>query len=58
MKIVKSRLRNKMRDDFLANTLVIYIQRQITKTYSVNEIIDNLIVLKSVKLYFDLKFML
>ena len=55
MKIVKKKLRNKMSDDFLANKLVIHVQRQIAKTYNVNEIIDNLNIpwLKSVELYFD-----
>ena len=44
-----------MSDDFLANSFVIYFQRQIAKTYSVNEIIDDLNVLwiKSIELYFD-----
>ena len=46
MKIVKTRLHNKMDNDFLVNNLVIYIQRQIAKTYSVNEIINNFKVLK------------
>ena len=55
MKIVNKGLRNKMGDDILADSLVIYIQRQIAKTYSINEIIDNLNViwLKSVEFYFD-----
>ena len=35
MKIVKTRRGNKMGDDFFANSLVIYIQREIVKTYSV-----------------------
>ena len=41
MKIVKTRLRNKMSDDFVADSLVIYIERQIAKTYTVIEIIDD-----------------
>ncbi|CAO2813828.1 unnamed protein product [Amaranthus hypochondriacus] len=46
MKIVKTRLCNKMSDDFLADSLVIYIERQIIKTYIVNEIIEDFKVLK------------
>ena len=46
MKIVKTRLRNKMSDDFLADSLVILIERQIAKTYIVNEIIEDFKELK------------
>ena len=46
MTIVKTRHRNKMDDDFLAHSLVIYISRTNKKTYSVNEIIDNFKMLK------------
>ena len=47
MKIVKTRLRNRMGNNFLIDSLVIYIKRQIAKTYSVNnEIIDNVKVPK------------
>ena len=35
-----------MSDDFLADSLVIYIERQIAKTYTVNEIIEDFKVLK------------
>ena len=37
MEIVKKRLGNKMGDDFLADSSIIYIQRQIEKTFSVND---------------------
>ena len=46
MRIVKTRLRNKMSDDFLTDSLVIYIERQILKIYTINEIIDEFKVLK------------
>ena len=47
MKIVKTRLLNRMVNNFLIDSLVIYIKRQIAKTYSVNnEIIDNVKVPK------------
>ena len=35
-----------MGDDFLAESSIIYIQRQIVKKYSVNDIIDNFKMLK------------
>ncbi|CAO2827456.1 unnamed protein product [Amaranthus hypochondriacus] len=39
-------LRNKMSGDFLADSLVIYIERQIANTYTANEIIEDFKVLK------------
>ncbi|XP_016185695.1 uncharacterized protein LOC107627370 [Arachis ipaensis] len=41
MKIVKTRLRSKMADEFLANNLVIYIEKEIAATFSTNSIIDD-----------------
>ncbi|XP_010667227.2 uncharacterized protein LOC104884300 [Beta vulgaris subsp. vulgaris] len=46
MKIMKTRLRNKMEDEFLADSLVIYIEREISKSYSTKSIIDDLKILK------------
>ncbi|XP_021845403.2 uncharacterized protein [Spinacia oleracea] len=40
MTIVKTRLRNKMDDDFLENCLIIYIEREIAKKFSVDSIIN------------------
>ncbi|XP_023753024.1 uncharacterized protein LOC111901409 [Lactuca sativa] len=40
MKIFKNRLRNKMSDDFLANNLVIYIEREIVENIDLNSVID------------------
>ncbi|GAV90632.1 LOW QUALITY PROTEIN: Dimer_Tnp_hAT domain-containing protein, partial [Cephalotus follicularis] len=41
MKIIKTRLRSKMEDDFLTNCLVVYIEQAITEKISVDNIIDD-----------------
>ena len=41
MRIVKTRLRNKMEDDFLTNSLIIYIEREIAEKLSIDSIIDD-----------------
>ncbi|CAI0548457.1 unnamed protein product, partial [Linum tenue] len=41
MKIVKNRLRNKMNDDFLADNLVIFIEREIAETFSLDAILSD-----------------
>ncbi|KAL4588442.1 hypothetical protein LXL04_001332 [Taraxacum kok-saghyz] len=41
MKIVKNRLRNKMDDDFLADNLVLYIEKDIAKIFSLDSILDD-----------------
>jgi len=41
MKIIKNRLRNKMEVGFLANTMIIYIERDIATRFSSNSIIEN-----------------
>ncbi|XP_061365769.1 uncharacterized protein LOC133309045 [Gastrolobium bilobum] len=46
MKIVKTRLRNKMEDDFLANNLVVYIEREIAKNFTTNSILEDFVNLK------------
>lgn len=40
MKIIKTKLRNKMKDDFLANYLVTYIKKENAKNFTVASIID------------------
>jgi hypothetical protein len=49
MKIVKTRLRNKMEDDFLANSLVIYIEREIVESFDLDLILDDFVLLKDRK---------
>ncbi|XP_021734874.1 uncharacterized protein LOC110701548 [Chenopodium quinoa] len=46
MKIMKTRLRNKMEDEFLADSLVISIERKISKSFSTKSIIDDFKLLK------------
>ncbi|XP_061357569.1 uncharacterized protein LOC133301876 [Gastrolobium bilobum] len=46
MKIVKTRLRNKMEDDFLANNLIVYIEREIAETFTTDSILEDFVSLK------------
>ena len=46
MKIVKTTLRNKMEDNFLADYLVIYIEKEIAEHFSMDKIIDDFNSLK------------
>jgi len=46
MKIFKNRLRNKMSDEFLANNLVIYVEREIADTFDSSSVIDEFKELK------------
>jgi hypothetical protein len=41
MNIVKTRLRNKIEDEFLIDSLMLYIERKIVVTFSTNSIIDD-----------------
>ncbi|XP_029148336.1 uncharacterized protein [Arachis hypogaea] len=47
MKIIKTRLRNKMEDDFLADSLVIYIEKEIAEKFSSDSIIEDFKSLKT-----------
>jgi hypothetical protein len=51
-KIVKTRLRNKVKDDFLANSLVLYIEREIVESFDLDSILDDLVLLKDRKVQF------
>ncbi|XP_071728969.1 uncharacterized protein [Rutidosis leptorrhynchoides] len=46
MKICKNRLRNKMSDDFLADNLVVYIEREIAEKFDSDSVIDDFKMLK------------
>ena len=41
MKIVKTRLRNRMEDDFLANYLIVYKKKEIAERFTIDMIIDD-----------------
>nr|GEY20352.1 hypothetical protein [Tanacetum cinerariifolium] len=49
MKICKTRLRNKMGDEFLADNLVVYIEKEIAEKFDSNSIIDEFKAVKSRK---------
>ena len=41
MKLVKTRLRNKMEDGFLRDFLIIYIEKEIAMEFTTDELIDD-----------------
>ena len=47
MKIVKNELRNKMEDEFLADCMVVYIERDIAENFDSDSIIDDFYSLKN-----------
>ncbi|XP_015969634.1 uncharacterized protein LOC107493071 [Arachis duranensis] len=51
MNIVKNRLRNKMKDEFLANCLLIYIEKKIAERFDTDSIIDEFYDMKNRRLY-------
>jgi hypothetical protein len=55
MNIVKTRLRNKMEDDFLTDSMLLYIEREITQLFSTDSIIDDFNNVKTRRLLFSLK---
>jgi hypothetical protein len=46
MKIVKTRLRNRMEEDFLANYLIVYIKKKIVERFIIDMIIDDFYCMK------------
>jgi hypothetical protein len=52
MKIVKTRLRNKMEDDFLGNNLLVYIEREIAKIFNLELILDDFVSLRPRRMQF------
>ena len=46
MKIVKTKLRNKMEDNFLNDCLIVYIEKEITAKFSSESIIDEFASMK------------
>jgi len=55
MKIIKNKLRNKMGVEFLANTMIIYIERDIATNFSSNSIIEDFKLLKECRGALSLK---
>ena len=52
MKIVKTRLRSKMEDDFLSDSLIVYIEKEIAEKLSTESIIDDFRDLKEHRVAF------
>jgi hypothetical protein len=52
LKITKTRLRNKMEDEFLANNLVVHIEGEIAREYNYEDIIADFRNLKKRKVDF------
>jgi hypothetical protein len=52
MKVIKTRLRNKMDDEFLAKTLVVYIEREISESFNSDLILDDFVSLRTRKMQF------
>jgi hypothetical protein len=52
MKVVKTRLHNKMDDKFLANTLVVYIEREIFENFNFDLILDDFVYLRKRNMQF------
>jgi len=47
MKVFKTRLRNKMDDEFLANSLAVYIEREIYESFNSDLILDDFVSLRT-----------
>jgi hypothetical protein len=52
MKIVKIRLCNKMKDDFLTSSLVLYIEKKIAESFNLDSILDDFVLLRDYKVQF------
>ena len=52
MKIVKIRLRNKMEDEFLKDNLLVYIEKEIAKSFNSDLILDDFVSLRQRKMQF------
>ena len=49
MKLLKTRLRNKMEDNFLRDCMIVYIEREIAMKFTTDSIIDDLYAKKNNK---------
>ena len=52
MKIVKTRLRNKLEDEFLGNNLLVYIKKEVAKSFDSDLILDDFVSLRLCKMQF------
>ena len=53
MKVVKTNFRNKMKNDFLMNSLMLYIEKDIVSTFSLDSIVDDFEDLKERRVPFS-----
>ena len=53
MKVVKTNLQNKIENDFLTNSLMLYIENDIVSTFSLDSIIDDFEDLKEYQIPFS-----
>ena len=53
MNVIKTKLRNKMEDEFLSDTMMLFIERDIAMTISMDSIIDNFEDLKRQRIPFS-----
>jgi hypothetical protein len=52
MKVIKTRLRNKIDDEFLANSLIVYIEREISESFNSDLILDDFVSLRTRRMQF------
>ena len=53
MKVVKTNLQNKMENDFLTDSLMLYIEKDIVLTFNLDSIIDDFEDLKEHRVHFS-----
>ena len=53
MKVVRTNLRNKMENDFLTDSLMLYIEKDIALTFSLDSIVDDFDDLKEHRVPFS-----
>ena len=53
IKVVKTNLRNKIKNDFLTNSLMLYIENDIVSTFNLDSIIDDFEDLKEYQVHFS-----
>ena len=53
MKVVQTNIRNKMENDFLTDSLMLYIEKDIALTFSLDSVIDNFEDLKERRVSFS-----
>ena len=47
MKLLKTRLRNRMENDFLADNMIVYIEKEIPENFTIEMIIDEFYSMKN-----------